>query len=254
MTHLEKYSRMKSHYIKHDWQIIEDHFDPEKHKGSESIFSIGNGRMGQRANFEEDYSGDTLQGTYIGGVYYPEKTRVGWWKNGYPEYFAKVLNAPDFTGIHIMVQDEMLDLKVWTIGSFERVLDMHKGILNRSFTATSPNGNEIRVNAERFLSMHNHEIAALQYTLTPINFSGNIILTPYIDGAVRNEDANYDEHFWTILATENKRDSFLLAQTKKLDFQVCMSMNNHVYIQDKLITQAPDQQNNDSKNLQATWH
>ena len=49
--------------------------------------------MGQRANFEEQYSGETFQGSYIAGIYYPDKTKVGWWKNGYPEYFAKVLNA-----------------------------------------------------------------------------------------------------------------------------------------------------------------
>jgi maltose phosphorylase len=35
-----------------------------------------------------------FQGSYIAGIYYPDKTKVGWWKNGYPEYFAKVLNAP----------------------------------------------------------------------------------------------------------------------------------------------------------------
>ena len=32
--------------------------------------------MGQRANFEESYSGSTFQGSYIAGVYYPDKTRV----------------------------------------------------------------------------------------------------------------------------------------------------------------------------------
>ena len=74
------------------WKIIERGFDPSKQKQAESIFSIGNGSFGQRANFEEKYSGDSLQGSYVGGVYYPDKTRVGWWKNGYPEYFAKVLN------------------------------------------------------------------------------------------------------------------------------------------------------------------
>ena len=44
---------------------------------SESIFSIGNGYMGQRANFEEHYSGDSLPGSYIAGVYYPDKTQGG---------------------------------------------------------------------------------------------------------------------------------------------------------------------------------
>jgi maltose phosphorylase len=35
--------------------------------------------MGQRANFEENYSGATFQGSYIAGIYYPDKTKVGWW-------------------------------------------------------------------------------------------------------------------------------------------------------------------------------
>ena len=85
---------MKSNYLKiHPWKIIEEGFDPKRVKSSESMFSLGNGAMGQRANFEETYSGETFQGSYVGGVYYPDKTRVGWWKNGYPEYVANVLNA-----------------------------------------------------------------------------------------------------------------------------------------------------------------
>ena len=70
------------------WKIVERDFDPARVLSSESLFALGNGVMGGRANFEEPYSGATLQGNYLGGVYYPDKTRVGWWKNGYPEYFA----------------------------------------------------------------------------------------------------------------------------------------------------------------------
>ena len=69
---------MNGHYIEDPWSIIEDGFHPSVQKASESIFSLGNGHMGQRANFEEQYSGDTLQGNYLAGVYYPDKTRVGW--------------------------------------------------------------------------------------------------------------------------------------------------------------------------------
>ncbi|HON53779.1 MAG TPA: glycoside hydrolase family 65 protein, partial [Bacteroidales bacterium] len=94
----------------HEWHIIESTFDANRHKIAESIFSIGNGHMGQRANFEETYSGKTLSGNYIGGVFYPDKTRVGWWKNGYPDYFAKVLNAPNWIGIDIYINREKCDL------------------------------------------------------------------------------------------------------------------------------------------------
>ena len=102
---------MNQDYIQpNPWSIIEEGFDVERVKSSESLFSIGNGAMGQRANFEEYYSGPTFQGSYIAGVYYPDKTRVGWWKNGYPEYFAKVLNAPSWIGIHVTINGEKLDL------------------------------------------------------------------------------------------------------------------------------------------------
>ena len=71
---------MKNYIKHHPWSIVEDTFDKKVNQVSESIFSIGNGRMGQRANFEEDYTGESLQGSYLAGIYYPDKTRVGWWK------------------------------------------------------------------------------------------------------------------------------------------------------------------------------
>lgn len=72
--------------------------------------SLANGHMGFRGNFEEDFTGRTLKGTYIAGVYYPDKTRVGWWKNGYPEYFVKVLNACDVISIRLRIDNETIDL------------------------------------------------------------------------------------------------------------------------------------------------
>ena len=122
----------QNYIVPNAWKIIENTFDPNHVTASESIFSLGNGAMGQRANFEEHYSGDTFQGSYIGGVYYPDKTRVGWWKNGYPEYFAKVLNAPNWIGIDVKINGDTLDLfKCKKIHSFYRELNMQSGIYHR---------------------------------------------------------------------------------------------------------------------------
>src|ERR1041384_8226868 len=118
---------MKQYFKLDEWKIIEEGFSAEHNQIAESVFSLGNGRMGQRANFEEAYSGETLQGNYVAGVYYPDKTRVGWWKNGYPEYFAKVLNAPSWIGIHISIEGQKLDLAKCKVESFRRVLDMRTG-------------------------------------------------------------------------------------------------------------------------------
>ncbi|MCY1633779.1 glycoside hydrolase family 65 protein [Marinifilum sp. D737] len=217
-------------YLKHDeWCIIEEGFNPENHRASESIFSLGNGNMGQRAMFEEHYSGETLQGTYVAGVYYPDKTRVGWWKNGYPEYFAKVLNAPNWIGIDVKINGEMLDLAKCEVSDFVRTLNMKEGVLERSFVATLSNGNKVKVEAKRFLSIVTSEVGAIRYSVTPLNFDGKIGFTPYVDADVTNEDSNYDEQFWNVLQAKSmKGEAYITAATKKLDFHVCMSMKYEV--------------------------
>ncbi|MGM0377273.1 MAG: family 65 glycosyl hydrolase domain-containing protein, partial [Bacteroidota bacterium] len=218
-------------YLKQDeWSIVEEGLNPDNHKASESIFSLGNGLMGQRANFEEAWSGPSLRGSYMAGVYYPDKTRVGWWKNGYPEYFAKVINSPNWIGIDVNVDGETLDLfRASKVENFTRTLDMKKGILHRRFTATLNNGHRVSVVTERFLNMARPETGTVRFSITPEDAECTITLTPYIDGDIKNEDANYDEQFWNILETESSpHKGALLAQTRKLDFRVAYAMKTEV--------------------------
>ncbi len=213
---------MKKHYKEDGWSIIEEGFHPEMQQSSESIFSLGNGRMGQRANFEESYSGESLLGNYVAGVYYPDKTRVGWWKNGYPEYFAKVLNAANWIGINVSVNGESLDLATAKVTEFKRELNMREGYLHRSFIAEMPNGVILKVNAKRFLSMSVFEAGLIRYSVTPLNYSGVIEFGCFVDGDIKNQDANYDEKFWSEVSRETGNDTAaLIIRTKKLDFHVC---------------------------------
>jgi maltose phosphorylase len=218
--------KMKDYIKYHEWLIIEEAFNPEHNRISESIFSIGNGKMGQRANFEEKYSGDTLRGSYVAGIYYPDKTRVGWWKNGYPEYFAKIINSTNWIGINITINGEELDLASAKIHSFQRVLDMQKGLLTRSFIAEIKNGNQVEVNSSRFVSIDNTAVGAISYTIKALNFSGEIIIQPYLDGDVFNEDSNYDEKFWVEISKEiNGNVGYLITETLKTKFRVGAAMN-----------------------------
>ena len=158
---------MNINYIQADpWCLIEQGFDPKNVEASESLFSLGNGAMGQRANFEEQYSGQSFQGSYIAGVYYPDKTRVGWWKNGYPEYFAKVLNAPNWIGIDVFIDGTPLDLNALEVLEFQRVLNMKTGLYQRDFTVKMPSGAKISVKARRFLSFNTPELGAIDYQIT----------------------------------------------------------------------------------------
>ncbi len=225
---------MKNYIVHDEWKIIEDGFHPEYNKVSESIFSLGNGRIGGRGNFEERYSGPTLLGNYVAGVYYPDKTRVGWWKNGYPEYFAKVLNAANWLGIDIEIDGEVLDLANMTIESFKREMDMKQATLKRSFVASFKNGKKVRVTSLRFLSIVNPEIGALKYDVEPLNFEGNIKLTPYVDFDIQNEDSNYDEKFWDSVYSEiESNEGYVIAETKKTKFHVSSGMKFDILVDEK---------------------
>ena len=224
----------QDYIIPNSWSIIEEGFDATRVKSSESLFSMGNGAMGQRANFEEDYSGDTFQGSYIGGVYYPDKTRVGWWKNGYPEYFAKVLNAPNWIGIRIKIDGEDLDLNACLHRSnFRRELDMKEGFYKRSFNATLNNGVEVEVESTRFLSLELDELGVINYSITPLNRDVEISFTPYLDAGITNEDTNWDDAFWeTLSVSENNDQAFIRSQTLKTNFNVCTFMQSKVLLND----------------------
>lgn len=198
------------------WKIVERDFDPARVLSSESLFALGNGVMGGRANFEEPYSGPTLQGNYIGGVYYPDKTRVGWWKNGYPEYFAKVLNAAFWIGVEVQVDGEPLDLARVEVLDFYRELDMRRSVLTRRMRVRMRNGAEVAVEAERFLPLSRREAGVVRYGVAPLNRAVEVSLTPFIDADVRNADANYDEKFWEPVFTEG---DVTQSRTRKSGFE-----------------------------------
>jgi maltose phosphorylase len=222
---------MKDYIVHHEWKIIEEGLDPSLNRISESLFSIGNGRLGQRGNFEEQYSGDSLRGSYIAGIYYPDKTRVGWWKNGYPEYFAKIINSTNWIGINVAVNDQELDLARVKVTSFRRELDMQHGLLSRQFVAEFPNGNQIRVKAQRFVSIHDAEIGAIRYSVKALNFSGEIAVSTYLNGDVYNEDSNYDEKFWVAISNNSSgEEGHLEVETLKTKFRVCTGMFNRVLL------------------------
>ena len=225
------------HYLENPWKIIEHGWNPENVQSSESLFSIGNGAMGQRANFEEDYSGSSFQGSYIGGVYYPDKTRVGWWKNGYPEYFAKVLNAPNWIGIHITVNDQVLDLnQCKAIVDYERVLDMQRGTYSRTFRCTLQDNTVLQIESLRFLSLDQINLGAIRYSVHVIQGTAALEISPYLDAGITNQDSNWEDQFWQVDALSTEADrAFILSHTLKTEFHVCTYMKTQLWSEGKLL-------------------
>lgn len=247
---------MNQDYIQPDnWSIIEEGFDAERVKSSESLFSIGNGAMGQRANFEEFYSGETFQGSYIAGIYYPDKTKVGWWKNGYPEYFAKVLNAPNWIGIDIEINGENLDLaRCQSVSNFKRELNMKEGIYYRSFQAIMQNGLNIAVKITRFLSLDLDELGVINYEITPLNGDAKIIFKPYVDCGVHNEDANWEEKFWEPLNVQHSGNTaFVTARTFKTHFTATTFMQNSILLNGENTNTSPINSEKNGEKVQFSY-
>ncbi len=195
------------------WKVRHHGFDKDNLRLIESLTSLGNGYMGMRGNFEEDYSGDTHLGTYIGGVWFPDKTRVGWWKNGYPPYFGKAINCVRLGGIRLQVDDETIDLNKSEIVDYEVEVDMQTGLFLRRFAVKTSRGT-VGVIAERFVSLSQKELLAIRYTIIP-SYACRIRLTPYLDGNVKNLDSNYDETFWEMLEEEEGEEGLALKTRTK---------------------------------------
>ncbi len=218
-------------YIKiHPWQIVEEGFHRENAKVSESVFSIGNGRMGQRANFEEDYSGETLQGSYLAGVYYPDKTRVGWWKNGYPEYFAKVLNSVSWNQIRLEVDGQVIDLNQMEPLNFTRTLDMKQGLLKRAYRVVTAQGIELEFDWTRFVSMKRKNLGVIALSIKA-SADCQINIQSKLSGDVHNQDSNYDEFFWqdTQAGVEGSQ-LWVTQKTKKTNFSIAANALHNIVL------------------------
>lgn len=185
---------MKTLFAVHPFKLIETALHTDDMRLSESLTSLGNAHFGVRGNFEESYSGDCHRGTYLAGVWFPDKTRVGWWKNGYPAYFGKVINAVNMLELDVRVDDKRIDLYQNEVVDFYRELDMEHGILLRKATVKLPSG-EVSIEVERFLSIVRKELLAITYRVTP-TFAAKVTFSPALDANVRNLDSNYGENFW----------------------------------------------------------
>lgn len=168
------------YYKVHPWKITEEGFNKDYALVSESIFSLGNEYMGTRGSFEEGYSGNSLTGNYFNGIYESIQLEKSSYK-GIVDKTDFIVNSADWLYTRIEADGELLDLNTVKFKDFYRELDLKSGILTRSYIWVLANGKEIKLEFARFLSMKEAETAVQRITITPLNFSGEIMLHSGID-------------------------------------------------------------------------
>lgn len=177
MDKIANYAR----FIYTDWTLIETQFDPDHLHHKETVFTIGNGYLGTRGSFEEGY-GRALPATLIHGVY-----------NDVPVVYTELANCPDWLPLAVIVDGDRFRLDSGEVLSYERQLDLRRGILSRRVRWRSPSGKTLDLNFERFASCADEHVLALRCQLTPVDFDGSIQIQASINGYPENQGFNHWE-------------------------------------------------------------
>lgn len=189
------------YFSTHPWEIVENDFDPQYALVSESVFSLGNESMGVRGYFDEGYSGDRLQGSYINGLF----ERKDFPKEGYRGMVSQMtfmVNTVDWLYLRIRLGNETLDLHRSLFHNFKRVLDLRTGVLTRSFVWVLPDGRELELCFERFLSMNRIEYGGQRVTAKALNFDGFLSVEAGLDFSQLHDCEK--KNFWDCFYSEAK--------------------------------------------------
>lgn len=221
-----------------DWVIRETQFSIDTNYRNETIFALANGYIGMRGTFEEGYSGPkntSFNGTYINGFY--EIHDIVYPEGGYG--FAKIgqtmLNVADSKIIKLYVDGEEFDLLQGKILFYERVLDMKKGFVERKVKWESPTGKVLEVKIKRIVSLNRQHLAAISFTVEPVNFSGKIRFISAIDGNVSNINDSEDVRVGSnlkgkVLKTIDKGvedlKGWIVQKTQKSNFSYVCAIDN----------------------------
>ena len=149
----------------HPWKIIEEGFHPDRSEVSESLFSLANEHQGVRGFFDEGYSGESLIGAYLNGIY-EERYAGGTAYKGISNRLSFMVNTVNWLHTRLELDGEILDLAKCKFAEFRRELDFRTGELRREFIWETRTGKKLQLVFFRLLSMKTKELACQQILVT----------------------------------------------------------------------------------------
>jgi trehalose/maltose hydrolase-like predicted phosphorylase len=166
------------------WKLGYDGFEPEQEGLREALCTLGNGYFATRGAAEEA-SADTVHypGTYLAGGYNRLGTKVA----GRVIENEDLVNFPNWLPLSFRpVDGDWLNLQRDEVISYRQELDLWDGVLRRRVRVRDKAGRETTVESRRLVHMGNPHLAALQMTIRPENWSGEIEVMTALDGRIIN--------------------------------------------------------------------
>jgi len=191
MLHRERVKPPDYVYPAHEWKIIEKSFYPRLLSQSETLFSTGNGYIGMRGNFEEG-APVSQNGTFVSGFHETWPICYAEEAYGFAKTGQTIVNVPDGRIIKLYVDDEPLFLPTANLLSFERVLDMQNGTLDRELVWEMPSGKQVSVKSRRLVSFKERHLAAINYQLTLLNTSAPVVISSQLVTISNNREREDD--------------------------------------------------------------
>jgi len=191
-----------------DWTLIETQVDFNKFPHRETVFTIGNGYLGTRGSFEESYT-QASPATFIHGVY-----------DSVPVVYTELVNCPDWLPLIVIVDGDRFRLDQGEILSYDRQLNLLRGLITRTIRWRSPSGKTIDLSFQRFASYCDQHVLAQRCQITPVDFDGLIEIQASINGYPENQGFNHwealdqgniDNGIWLYRRTRNSRIEISLA-------------------------------------------
>lgn len=157
-----------------EWLILQDEYDAAENLNYESLFCLTNGYLGTRGSYEEG-TVKSLPCTFVNGVFDKSET-----------FMRELANLPNWLGIRLYVEKELIGIENCSILEFSRVLDMKHAMLVKRFLLEDKKGRQTLVEGIRFVSRANVHRMAVKLYVTPINYDGIIEVENIVDGSVLN--------------------------------------------------------------------
>jgi Trehalose and maltose hydrolases (possible phosphorylases) len=209
--------------ISNTWSISDKDFI-NNIKLNETLFTVANGYLGVRGNYEEGVPENipTTKGTYINAFFESSEIQYGEKLFGFPNKSQSIVNLIDAQGINIKIDGEYFSLFKGEVKSYNRSLDFRDAIAKREIHWKSPKGHEMLIGFKRLVSLTIKELFLIQVQIKSLNYSGTIEVTSNVDGDVSNmvseDDPRIGAHSANSLEiedlTNDKSFSYVTASTR----------------------------------------
>lgn len=166
------------------WTLTYPSYDPEKELTREALLAIGNGYFGTRGSMQEVEASKYHQpGTYIAGLYNRLESKVGDRVIENEDF----VNIPNWLPVNFKIdKDPWFDFEKAEFLEFNKSLDFRTGVFSRRLVVKDPQGRVTAIESHRLASMDNPHLAAMQYIVTPLSYSGHITIHSGIKGDIIN--------------------------------------------------------------------